>query len=99
MALGITQRAGDYFCQLAAQQAAPQAGEMPEIPVASLNGETMYLRELMRLAEELPAEYQQIPFAQLYSQLIDELIDTRLAAQAALDAAIDKRPEVAVAVN
>ncbi|MBL6622794.1 MAG: peptidylprolyl isomerase [Alphaproteobacteria bacterium] len=72
---------------------------MPEIPVASLNGETLYLRELVRLAEQLPAQYQQIPFAQLYGQLIDELIDTRLAATAGREAAIDQRPEVAVAVR
>ena len=81
------------------QLAAQQSAEMPEIPVASLNGETLYLRELVRLAEQLPAEYQQIPFAQLYGQLIDELIDTRLAAAAGRAAAIDQRPEVAVAVK
>lgn len=81
------------------QLAAQQADNMPEIPVASLNGETLYLRELVRLAEQLPAQYQQIPFAQLYGQLIDELIDTRLAATAGREAAIDQRPEVAVAVR
>jgi peptidyl-prolyl cis-trans isomerase C len=99
-ALGLsTGLAAFWPGQLAAQQAAQQADNMPEIPVASLNGETLYLRELVRLAEQLPAQYQQIPFAQLYGQLIDELIDTRLAATAGREAAIDQRPEVAVAVR
>ncbi len=99
-ALGLsTGLAAFWPGQLAAQQASQQADNMPEIPVASLNGETLYLRELVRLAEQLPAQYQQIPFAQLYGQLIDELIDTRLAATAGREAAIDQRPEVAVAVR
>ena len=96
LALGISTSLASFW---PGQLAAQQAGDLPEIPVATLNGETLYLRELVRLAEQLPAEYQQIPFAQLYSQLIDELIDTRLAAAASREAAIDQRPEVAVAVK
>lgn len=96
LALGVSTSLASFW---PGQLAAQQAGDLPEIPVATLNGETLYLRELVRLAEQLPAEYQQIPFAQLYSQLIDELIDTRLAAAASREAAIDQRPEVAVAVK
>ena len=99
-ALGLsTGMAAFWPGQLAAQQAAQQADNMPEIPVASLNGETLYLRELVQLAEQLPAEYQRAPFGQIYPQLVDELIDTRLAATAGREAAIDQRPEVAVAVR
>ena len=96
LALGVSTSLASFW---PGQLAAQQAGDLPEIPVATLNGETLYLRELVRLAEQLPAEYQQISFAQLYSQLIDELIDTRLAAAASREAAIDQRPEVAVAVK
>lgn len=78
---------------------AQQANDAPEIPVATLDGETLYLRELVQLAEQLPAEYQRAPFGQIYPQLVDELIDTRLAAAASRAASIDGEKEVQMALR
>ena len=52
------------------------------IPVATLDGETIWLDEILAIAETLPPEYQQAGLPNLYDQLIDEVANARLAASA-----------------
>ena len=61
--------------------AAPAFGQ-DRIPVATLNGETIWLDEILAIAETLPPEYQQAGLPGLYPQLIDEVANARLSAAA-----------------
>ncbi|MEC7211549.1 MAG: hypothetical protein VXW25_05995 [Pseudomonadota bacterium] len=62
------------------------------IAVATLDGDTIWLDEIMAVADTLPPEYQQQGIAGIYDQLIDEVANSRLAAVAA------REPRVAVVV-
>ena len=53
------------------------------VSVAALNGETIYLDEVMQIAEQLPEEYRRQPLDSYFGQLVDDVINTRLAAKAA----------------
>ena len=53
------------------------------VSVATLNGETIYLDEVMQIAEQLPEEYRRQPLDSYFGQLVDDVINTRLAAKAA----------------
>ena len=53
------------------------------VSVATLNGETIYLDEVMQIAEQLPEEYRRQPLDTYFDQLVDDVINTRLAAKAA----------------
>ena len=61
--------------------AAPAFGQ-DRIPVATLNGETIWLDEILAIAETLPPEYQQAGLPGLYPQLIDKVANARLSAAA-----------------
>ncbi len=69
------------------------------ITVATLNGETVYLDEIIAVAETLPAEYQQQGIAALYPQLVDEVVNSRLAAVAGKESGIDQDEVVAEAIR
>ena len=69
------------------------------IAVATLNGETIWLDEVMRAAEGLPQEYQQAPMDSYFDQLVAEVIDTRLAAAAGYEAGLDQDKAVAQAMQ
>ena len=49
---------------------ATPAFSQDRIAVASMNGETIWLDEILAVAETLPPEYQQAGLAGLYDQLI-----------------------------
>ena len=53
------------------------------VSVGTLNGETIYLDEVMQIAEQLPEEYRRQPLDSYFGQLVDDVINTRLAAKAA----------------
>ena len=53
------------------------------VSVGSVNGETIYLDEVMQVAEQLPEEYRRQPLDSYFGQLVDDVINTRLAAKAA----------------
>ena len=57
------------------------------ILVAKLNGEAIYLDEVMRLVEKLPAEVRQQPLETYFDRLVDDIVDSRLAAAAGVVAA------------
>ena len=69
------------------------------IAVATLNGTTIWLDEIMAVAETLPPEYQQQGIAGIYDQLIDEVANSRLAAAAAREGGLDTEEDVASAMK
>ena len=69
------------------------------VAVATLNGETIWLEEVMRAAEGLPPEYRQAPMDTYFDQLVAEVIDTRLAAAAGYESNLEKDKAVAQAMK
>ena len=57
-----------------------------KIAVGSVNGEAIYLDEVMQLTEQLPEEYRRQPLENYYPNLVAEVANTKLAAIAARDA-------------
>jgi peptidyl-prolyl cis-trans isomerase C len=66
-----------------------------KIPVADVNGEVIYLAEVMRLAEQLPDEYRQRPLESYFGGLVDDVIDARLAAAAGAESGLSENADVA----
>ncbi|MEC7208925.1 MAG: peptidylprolyl isomerase, partial [Pseudomonadota bacterium] len=77
---------------LAVQTALAQ--EEPKIPVASVNGEEIFLDEVMALTDRLPAELRQQPLETYFDRLVDDIIDSRLAAAAGNGAGLTEDPEI-----
>ena len=77
---------------------APAFGQ-DRIPVATLNGETIWLDEILAIAETLPPEYQQAGLPGLYPQLIDEVVNARLSAAAGRAAGLADDDRVAEAMQ
>jgi len=75
------------------------ANAQTRITVAEVNGEVIYLDEVMQLTEQLPDEYRRQPLGNYFDQLVDEIIDTRLAAKAGAAAGLDEDPIVAEAME
>ena len=64
------------------------ANAQEAVTVGTVNGETLYLDEVMQLAEQLPEEYRRQPIDTYFDQLVDDVINTRLAAKAATQAGL-----------
>lgn len=77
---------------------AGQSQAQTRVTVAEVNGQTIYLDEVMQLTEQLPDEYRRQPLSNYFDQLVDEIIDTRLAAAAAEADSLDEDPIIAEAV-
>ena len=69
------------------------------IAVATIDGESIWLDEIMAVAETLPPEYQQQGIAGIYDQLVDDVANSRLAAIAARSSGLDKEEDVANAMR
>ena len=69
------------------------------IAVATIDGESIWLDEIMAVAETLPLEYQQQGIAGIYDQLVDDVANSRLAAIAARSSGLDKDEDVASAMK
>ena len=69
------------------------------VTVATLDGEALYLDEIIAVADTLPAEHQQQGISSLYPQLVDEVVNARLAAVAGRAGGIDKDDQVAAAIT
>jgi len=67
---------------------APNAFSQERILVAKLNGEDIYLDEVLRLVEKLPEEIRQQPLETYFDRLIDDIVDSRLAAAAGNEAGL-----------
>jgi peptidyl-prolyl cis-trans isomerase C len=69
------------------------------IPVGTVNGETLWLDDVMRQAERLPDEFRQTPLANYFDQLVTDMVDARIAADAARTAKHDQKDDVAAAMK
>lgn len=69
------------------------------IPVANVNGETIWFNDVLDQAEQLPNEFRQMPLENYFEQLVAEMIDARLAAASARADKFDKTDEVANAMK
>ena len=70
------------------------AQEASKITVATVNGEEIYLEEVMALRERLPADLLQQPMETYFDKLVDDIIDSRLAAAAGNEAGLTEDPEI-----
>ena len=70
-----------------------------KIAVGTVNGETIYLDEVMQLTEELPDEYRRQPLENYYPNLVAEIANTKLAAKAATDNGLQNNPLVQDAIR
>jgi peptidyl-prolyl cis-trans isomerase C len=74
-------------------QAAAPALAADDPVVATVNGEKILRSELMAAHENLPPQYRQVPFEQIYVALLNTLIDTKLAAAQAIEEKIHESAE------
>lgn len=70
-----------------------------KIAVGTVNGETIYLDEVMQLTEELPDKYRRQPLENYYPNLVAEIANTKLAAKAATDNGLQNNPLVQDAIR
>ena len=70
------------------------AQDAPKITVATVNGEDIYLEEIMVLRERLPADLRQQPMETYFDRLVDDIIDSRLAAAAGNEAGLTDDPDI-----
>ena len=70
------------------------AQDAQKITVANVNGEAIYLEEVMALRERLPADVRQQPMETYFDRLVDDIIDSRLAAAAGNEAGLTEDPDV-----
>ena len=75
------------------------ANAQERIAVGTLNGETIWLDEIMAIAQTLPPEYREGGLAGLYTQLVDEVANSRLAADAGRSDGLDQQERVANAMR
>jgi len=73
---------------------APSQAQEQKITVAEVNGEAIFLDEVMRIAEQLPAEIKQQPLPNYFDRIVDDIIDSRLAAAAGNQSGLTNNPEV-----
>ena len=69
------------------------------IPVGTVNGETIWLDDVMRQAERLPAKFRQAPMENYFDQLLTDMVDSKIAADAARAANYDTKKEIAAAMK
>ena len=69
------------------------------IPVGTVNGETIWLDDVMRQAERLPAKFRQAPMESYFSQLVTDMVDSKIAADAARAVKYDTKKEIASAMK
>ena len=75
-----------------------QANE-DRIPVGTVNGETIWLDDVMRQAERLPAKFRQSPMENYFDQLVTDMVDSKIAADAARAEKYDTKKEIAAAMK
>ena len=77
----------------------PNAVAQEKILVATLNGEAIYLDEVIRLVEKLPDEIRQQPLETYFDRLIDDIVDSRLAAAAGNEAGLTNDEDIIVQMS
>lgn len=82
---------------------AHSAWAQEDVSVATVNDQTIYLDEVMQVAENLPEQYRRQPLDTYFDQLVDEVVNTRLAATAAKEEGLESDPllqrAIAIATN
>ena len=82
---------------------AHSAWAQEDVSVATVNDQTIYLDEVMQVAENLPEQYRRQPLDTYFDQLVDEVVNTRLAAIAAKEDGLESDPllqrAIAIATN
>ncbi len=69
------------------------------IPVATVNGETIWFNDVLDQAERLPDEFRQMPLENYFEQLVVEMIDAGLAAAQARNDKFHEKDDIAAAMN
>ena len=90
-------KAGGLFIALSVMHSTAIAQET--VSVGTVNGETIYLDEVMQVAEQLPEEYRRQPLDSYFGQLVDDVINTRLAAKAATDSGLQNEQVIIDAIQ
>ncbi len=73
--------------------------EQGRVAVGTINGETLWLEDVMQQVERLPAEFQQAPIADYFDQLVADMVDARIAANEARASKHNAKENVASAMK
>ena len=73
--------------------------QQARVAVGTVNGETIWLDDVMQQVERLPAEFQKAPVANYFDQLVADMVDARIAANEARRSGHDKKESVASAMK
>jgi len=82
------------FCVISMIFLTNMAQAETRISVASVNGETIWLDQVMQAAEGLPPEYRNKPMQEYFGDIVADIIDTKLAAKAGEAAKLTDDPLV-----
>ena len=69
------------------------------VAVGTVNGETLWLEDVMQQVERLPAEFQKAPIANYVDQLVADMVDAKIAANEARKSEHDAKKSVASAMK
>ena len=69
------------------------------VAVGTINGETLWLDNVMQQVERLPAEFRKAPIADYFDQLVADMVDARIAANEARNSKYDANESVASAMK
>ena len=69
------------------------------VAVGTVNGETIWLEDVMQQVERLPAEFQKAPIANYFDQLVADMVDAKIAANEARKSEHDAKKSVASAMK
>ena len=69
------------------------------VAVGTVNGETLWLEDVMQQVERLPAEFQKAPIANYFDQLVADMVDAKIAANEARKSEHDAKKSVASAMK
>lgn len=82
------------FCVISMILLSNMAQAENRILVATINGEKIWLDQVMQAAEGLPPEYRNKPMQEYFGDIVADIIDTKLAAKAGEDAKLTDDPLV-----
>lgn len=82
------------FCVISMIFLSNMAQAENRILVATINGEKIWLDQVMQAAEGLPPEYRNKPMQEYFGDIVADIIDTKLAAKAGKDAKLTDDPLV-----
>ena len=73
--------------------------QQDRVAVGTVNGETLWLADVMQQAERLPPEFRKSPIANYFDQLVADMVDARIAANEARRVNYDEKDAVASAMK